>query len=464
MGRGPCPQGVVLSMTLIAATAVLERLRGAGHEAYLVGGWVRDSLLGRPHEDCDVATSATPEQVEALFERSVPLGRRFGVVHVVQGQSGIEVATFRGEGPYADGRRPETVWFSQLEEDARRRDFTINALYFDPMEDRVVDPLGVRSDLDARLLRTVGDPDSRFREDHLRLLRAVRLSCTLGFAVEPATLDSIRRNAALVRSVAAERVREELRRILTDAGRAGALRMLEETGLLSHLLPEIAALRGVGQSADHHPEGDAWVHTLLVLDRLGPGPSFPLAFAALFHDAGKARTRTEEGGRVRFLGHEERGAEMTEAAGRRLRLSRRERERAVWLVRHHLVLLEAPRMRRSTLRRWLANPGFPDLLALHRADVLASGGELAGYRTAEAALEELGEEPARPTPLLGGKDLLSMGIEPGPAVGEILRRVETAQLDGEIADRAEALRLGERLARESGVLPPAPQNGADEDV
>jgi len=437
----------------------VRRLRGAGHEAWLVGGWVRDRLLGRTPKDCDIATSATPDQVEGLFPRSHAIGRQFGVVLVTEGETTVEVVTFRSESGYADHRRPDRVQFAGVGEDAARRDFTINAMYYDPIGDRTLDPLGARADLEARLLRTVGDPDERFREDYLRLLRAVRLAAVLEFTLEPATLASIRANAALVRQVAGERVREELRLCLVHPRRSEAIRLMREAGLLVHLLPEVDALAGVAQPPQYHPEGDVYSHTLLALDNLPPSPSFVLALATLLHDVGKPGTYEEAADRIRFHGHAKLGAEMAAEVAARLRLSREECKRVVWLVEHHLVFLEADKMRRSTLRRYLAQPDFDDLHALHRADVLAATGDLAHWAIVEEARLEFASKPARPRPLVTGHDLIAMGLAPGPAFREILQEVETAHLEDRVSDREEALALARRLARDRGLEPDGPAQG-----
>jgi poly(A) polymerase len=438
---------------------VVRRLRGAGHEALLVGGCVRDALLGRTAKDFDVATSARPEEVESIFERSHAVGRRFGVVLVVLEGEPIEVATFRTDADYSDGRRPASVVFSGIEEDAARRDFTINALYLDPLEDRVVDPLGVRGDLDARLLRTVGDPGARFREDHLRLLRAVRLAATLDFTLEPRTLASIRDHAELAGSVSGERIREELRLLLVHPRRAGGIRLMQEAGLLRVVLPEVDAMRGVAQPPEYHPEGDVYVHTLLALDHLPGEPSFALALATLLHDVGKPPTYEEAEDRIRFHGHADLGARMARQISLRLRLSREEKDRVVWLVDKHLVFLEAHRMRRATMRRYLDHEGFDDLHALHRADVLAANGDLTHWSIVEDARREFEATPARPQPLVTGRDLIDMGLTPGPAFKGILDAVEEAQLEDRLEDREAALEMARDLARQRGLSPRDPQDG-----
>lgn len=406
------------------AVRVVRRLRERGHEAYFVGGWVRDLLLGGDPKDADIATSATPDEVERIFPHSHPVGKAFGVMHVVEGDTHVEVATFRSEGEYRDGRRPSGVEFTGMREDASRRDFTINALYFDPETEEVIDPLGARGDLDARLLRAVGDPDERFREDHLRLLRAVRLAVTLDFEMEEATLQAVLRHAHLAGRVAGERVREELERCLASPRRAASVRLLRETGLLEALLPEVA-----GAAPGEPGEEGPFSVILEVLGGLPASASLGLALAAL----------------LRGCDDQEAGA-----VADRLRLSRKERDRLTWLVRHREALDAAPAMPKAEIRRWLAEPGFPDLLALLRAREPVSERARRARPILDAARERWPEHPA---PLVDGDDLLRLGVEPGPEMGRLLEAIETAQLAEEISGREEALALAERLARRRGLLP-----------
>lgn len=422
------------------ARRIVARLRAAGFKAYFAGGDARDRVLGRPRQDIDIATDAPPSRVQQLFERTIPVGLQFGVVIVVEDGLDFEVATFRSDGDYVDGRHPSSVRFGSLEEDARRRDFTINAMYVDPDTGEIIDLVGGCRDAEARLVRAVGDPSERFREDRLRMLRAVRFAARLGFDIEPATFAAIRAEAATITDMAWERIGDEIVRILTEgAGRRG-FELLDATGLLPHVLPEVAALRGVAQSPEHHPEGDVFVHTLLLLAGLPPGARETLALGALLHDLGKpACAEKHEDGRITFYGHCEVGAEMALAVCQRLRRSRETWERVQYLVRNHLRHLSAPQMRLSTLKRFLSEKGAEELLELVRLDILASSKDLSTWEFCRQKREEFGREQLRPTPLLRGRDLITLGLEPGPRFKRLLRDVEDAQLDGAIATREEAL-------------------------
>ncbi len=430
------------------AVEIVRALRRAGHEAYLAGGCVRDRLLGREPSDYDVATSAPPDAVRRLFPRTAAVGEAFGVVLVIVRSAPFEVATFRVDGPYKDGRRPESVTFTpSARGDVERRDFTLNALLWDPERSEVVDHVGGRADIERKVVRAVGDPRARFAEDRLRMLRAVRFACRFGFTIEPATLAAVRERAPEIGMVSAERIRDEWEAMLTgpDAGRA--LDLLEETGLLRATLPEVAALRGVAQPPDVHPEGDVLAHTRLLLSKLPPDPAPALAWGALLHDIGKPATLARSGeGRISFHGHEEVGARMADAIAERLRFSRADRERVVGLVEGHMKFFAAPAMRAATLKRFLAGSGFAELLELHRLDVLASNGDLRTWEFCREALARLGEAGIRPAPLLRGEDVLQLGVPRGPRVGEILRAVEEAQLEGTVTTREEAEALARRLA------------------
>jgi poly(A) polymerase len=404
---------------------------------------VRDRLLGRPAHDQDVVTAARPEIVSALFPRTIPVGAAFGVVRVATQEGPVEVATFRREGPYLDGRRPAFVEFASLEEDVRRRDFTVNALLYDPVEDRILDLVGGQADLAARQIRTVGDPDARFAEDRLRILRAVRLAAELDFAIEAETAAALARHAAAIRDVSAERIRDELLRLLTAPGRATALETLRRSGLLAEILPEVAAMEGVAQPPEFHPEGDVLTHTRLALSHLRD-PSPVLALAALLHDVGKPPT-FERADRIRFNRHAEVGAEMAETICRRLRLSADEAERVVALVRDHLRIMDVRQMRAPRLKRFLARPDFPDHLELHRVDCLASHGDLSTWAWAREQAARLTEEERRPPRLVTGEDLIALGYPPGPRFREMLDVLDDAHLEGAIRTREEALAL---LARE----------------
>jgi poly(A) polymerase len=428
-----------------AALSVARRLAQAGHRALFCGGAVRDRLLGREPGDYDVATSATPEESASLFSKAVTVGARFGVVVVPVGGRNVEVATFRADGRYVDGRRPEGVSFSDPPTDASRRDFTVNGLFEDPETGEVLDYVGGRADLAARLLRAIGDPVSRFSEDHLRLLRAVRFAVQLGFAIEPATFDAVVRLAPLARDVSAERVRVELTKILRH-GRGEGLRLLRRTGLLEVVLPELVPTIGTPQTPTHHPEGDVFVHTGLVLDGLDlsgrtDDEAETLLYGALLHDVGKPGTKTvDPDGRIRFNGHDALGAGMAEALTRRLRMPNRRVEEVVALVGRHMAFPNLPRMRRNRLREFLGAPEFPLHLTLHRADCGASHGDLSLAAFCEERLAAYRSEPVLPPPLLTGHDLIARGLAPGPRLGRALAWARERQLDGELADREEAVR------------------------
>ncbi|GAB4237059.1 MAG: HD domain-containing protein [Acidobacteriota bacterium] len=420
-----------------AALRVASRLRQAGHLAYFAGGAVRDMLLGRPVADVDVVTSARPEESEARFEKTIPVGRQFGVVVVVEGPYQFEVATFRGEGDYRDGRHPGRVVFADPETDARRRDFTVNALFYDPFTDQVLDFVGGRADLQARILRTVGDPYERFAEDRLRMLRAVRFACQLDFAIEARTFAAIKDQAPGITAVSAERIRDELLKILTGPDPARGLDLLLETGLLAVILPEVAAMVGVPQPPEFHPEGDVYTHTRLMFERSGTLHE-ALALGILLHDVGKPPTFRRED-RIRFDGHAEVGARMAEEICRRLRLPNQTVRRVVELVRQHLRFIHVREMRESTLKRFLKQEHFEDHLELHRLDCLASHGDLSNYEFCRRKLAELAAEPPKPPRLVTGHDLIRLGLRPGPVFSALLHRLEDAQLEGAVQTREDAL-------------------------
>ena len=420
------------------ARRIIATLRKSGHHAYLVGGCVRDLLLGHPPKDYDVATDAPPERILERFPGSGCVGAHFGVVLVRDGDSQVEVATFRSDRDYADGRRPTSVRFeTDPREDALRRDFTINGLMMDPETGEVLDFVDGRADLERHILRAIGDSETRFREDHLRLLRAIRFAARLGFEIEPATFEAIRRHHALIRTVSAERVRDELVRILTEGGARRGFELLDATGLLEDLLPEVAAMKGVAQPPEFHPEGDVWVHTLLLLknlDRASP----TLALGALLHDVGKPPTfRVAD--RIRFDGHVEEGVKLAHRILDRLRFSRSDTEQVEALVDNHMKFKDVPRMKESTLKRFLRMPKFEEHLELHRLDCLGSHSQLDNYDLVRRKLEELPEEQLKPKPLITGADLIAEGYAPGPLFSRILRTIEDAQLEGRMASREEAL-------------------------
>ena len=416
------------------AVGVVRRLAAAGHQAYLVGGAVRDLLLDHEPGDFDVATSASPEQILALFPLSRQAGAAFPVVLVVEQGSLVETATFRVEGPYSDARHPDSVDLTtSLPADARRRDFTVNALYLDPLAEVIVDPVGGAADCAQRVLRCVGEPGQRFREDALRLLRAPRLAAQCGLTIDSETRAALASSREGIRRIAAERVGQELARILTGPGPADALEELAGSGLLAIILPEVDAMRGVPQPPQFHPEGDVWIHTVLMF-RHSPARSLSLGLAILLHDVAKPVTLTRTD-RIRFHGHAARGAEMALAIGRRLRYAAADVARTADLVAQHLRFIEVRHMRPSTLKRFLRQPDFAEHLELHRLDCLSSHRELGQWDFCREALAELSSEELAPPPLLRGADLLAFGYPPGPLLGRILRELETAQLDGELPTR-----------------------------
>jgi poly(A) polymerase len=420
--------------------SVIARLRAAGHQAYLVGGCVRDLLLGLDPKDFDIASDARPDRILDLFPNSGRVGAHFGVVLVRDGFSQVEVATFRSDHDYEDGRRPSAVHFERdPRADVQRRDFTINGLLLDPDSGHVLDYVGGRADLAGRIVRAIGDPDARFREDHLRLLRAVRFAARFGFEIEGATFEAIRRDHALILKVSAERIRDELARILTEGGARRGFELLDETHMLADLLPEVAAMKGVLQSPEHHPEGDVWTHTRLLLENMDH-PTLTLALGALLHDVGKPVTFNDTDG-IRFYGHVEEGVKLAHNILTRLRFSRDDMERVEALVADHMRFMDVPHMKESTLKRFLRLPHFDELLELHRLDVVGSNGRMQYYDLVKSRLEGLPAEHLRPERLLTGADLIAAGYHPGPAFTEMLAAVEDAQLEGRISTSGEALAL-----------------------
>lgn len=429
------------------ALSIVRRLREAGHQAYLAGGCVRDRLLGREPADYDIATDAAPESTRGLFPHTITVGSKFGSVLVVLEGDPFAVTTFRFDGPYLDGRHPVHVRYGTLEEDVRRRDFTINSMMYDPVDDRVIDLADGREDLRKGVVRAVGDPHERFSEDRLRMVRAVRLACGLGFAIDEPTLAAIRSHAPTVTLVAWERIGAEVTRTLTEGGARRGVELLDETGLLEVVLPEIAAMKGVDQTPDHHPEGDVFVHTLTLLGHLRR-PSETLAYGCLLHDVAKPACRQTVGDRVTFHGHPEQGAAMAAKVLRRLKRSRAVVDRVAYLVRCHLRHTQAPKMRLSTLKRFLGEEGIEELLELCRIDALSSNGDLGYYDFCQRKLAELGQEDVSPEPLLRGRDLIRLGYAPGPSFSAMLGAVEEAQLDGVLRTREQA----EAWVRESYPL------------
>ena len=424
-----------------AARAVAARLQRAGHIAYFAGGCVRDALRGVVPKDYDIATDARPEQVQALFPRTLAIGAHFGVIAVRESGWQFEVASFRADGAYIDGRRPVDVSFTTPQGDAERRDFTINGMFYDPVADRVIDYVGGQDDLAAHRLRAIGNADARFREDRLRLLRAVRFAAALGFEVEPETWAAVRAHAGEIGVVSAERIRDELVKIFRAPTRVRGFDLLDASGLMKVVLPELDACKGCEQPPQFHPEGDVFVHTRLMLSLLPEEVSTPLVFSVLLHDIGKPPTaKVDPDGRIRFNGHEHVGADMTIKVMERLRFSRAEIDLTVEAVRMHMAFKDVPNMRVAKLKRFMARPGFEDEMELHRVDCLGSHGFVDNHRFLRAKQEEFAHEPLIPKPFVNGHDLILLGLQPGPKIGEILEAAQVRQLEGAFADREAALR------------------------
>lgn len=448
-----------------AAISVIRTLREHGHQAYLVGGCVRDLLLGREPADYDVSTDATPREVMRIFPETYAVGEQFGVVlipvngltaQVLQEEArhdpvetpveaakhkAIEVATFRSDGLYTDGRHPDEVRFSKTaEEDVQRRDFTINGLLLDPLNnDQVLDYVGGRVDLDAGIVRTIGDPERRFAEDKLRMMRAVRFAARFGYEIEAKTMEAIQRLAPQIHQVSRERIREELTKMLTEGHARRAFELLDESRLLHEVLPEIEKMKGVEQPPQYHPEGDVWIHTLLLLEKLPEGASRTLAWGALLHDVGKPPTFKRAPDRIRFDLHVEVGVAMAREICNRLRMSNDDITQIVALVNNHMKFADTPKMKESTLKRFIRLNEFDEHLALHKLDCLSSHADLSLYDFVQKKRSETPPEEIRPEPLITGRDLINLGYRPGPQFREILSAVEDQQLEGLLATRDAAL-------------------------
>ena len=418
-----------------AAIALADRLQQAGHTAYFAGGCVRDRLLGIQPLDYDIATDAQPDQVIALFPRATAVGKSFGVVVVPRGEWTFEVATFRQDHAYKDGRHPTRVSFVTPEEDATRRDFTINAMFYDPLSNTLHDFVEGQADLAAGTVRCVGDANRRFAEDHLRMLRAARFATRFGFTIHPDTAAAIQKHAEMVADISAERIRDELTRILMESQEAGqAVLLLESLGLLRVILPEVAVMREQDQPPQFHPEGDVLTHTVMMLDAMA-FRDVVLAFAVLLHDVGKPPTASHDGTRLRFNCHAEQGADIARDILMRLRFPTRTIDAATHCVRNHMRFLNVKEMRRSTLRRLVGAPTFPTELELHRVDCVASHGMLDNYAFLQAVQEEMAQEPVLPDPWIDGHAIMALGVAKGPAVGRWLKIAYDAQLEGAFADR-----------------------------
>lgn len=443
-----------------AAAAIVRDLRDAGHEAFFAGGCVRDLLRGVDPKDYDIATSARPEEIRRLYPKADAIGAHFGVMLVRRAGFPFEIATFREDGDYLDGRRPASVTFSDAASDARRRDFTINGMFYDPLENRVIDHAGGRADLAAREVRAIGHPEDRFREDYLRLLRAVRFATVLGFEIETGTWEAIRAVAGRITVISPERIREELDKIWLSPDRVRGFDLLVASGLMEAILPEILALRGCEQPPQFHPEGDVFTHTRLMLSLLAPDASLPLVLAVLFHDIAKPATFALDpaDGRIRFNGHEKAGAEMAAGILRRLRYSNAVVEAVVSAVAHHMQFKDVAKMRTSTLKRFMARDHFEDELELHRIDCLGSHRLLGNHEFLVAKRREFAGAPLLPKWFLNGGDLLARGWPSGPEIGSLLTEAHDLQLEGTLSSREEALAwLDERIAPpEKGSGSPIP--------
>lgn len=424
------------------ANTICETLQRNGHQALLVGGCVRDLVLGREPADYDVATDATPVEVAGLFPESIAVGAQFGVILVPKDSLKVEVATFRSDVGYSDGRHPDSVLFAKTaQEDVQRRDFTINGLLMRHDTSEVLDFVGGQEDLKGRVIRAIGDPELRFAEDKLRMMRAVRFAARFGFEIEAATFRAIRRHVAEIQRVSPERLREELTKMLTEGAARRAFELLDETWLLGQVLPEIAAMKGVEQPREFHPEGDVWIHTRMMLEQLPKGVSPTLAWGVLLHDVGKPPTfqsAAETGDRIRFNHHVDVGVRMAEAICRRLRFSNEDMEQIATLVANHMRFAAVEEMKQATLKRFVRLPRFVEHLELHRLDCLSSHRNLDSYEFVHRFLEETPAEQVRPARLLSGDDLLAMGYRPGPQFAQILRGLEDAQLEGLIRTKEEA--------------------------
>jgi len=435
----------------IEAIRIARTLREQGHSAYLVGGCVRDLLLGREPADYDVTTSATPEEVMRIFPETYAVGAQFGVVLVPVRQDAangepdnyaIEVATFRSDGAYSDGRHPDEVKFSKdARMDVQRRDFTINGMLLDPDSTEILDYVGGRADLQRGVIRTIGEPRQRFTEDKLRMLRAVRFAARFGYTIDAQTFAAIRELAEQIHQVSRERVRDEILKMLTEGRARRAFELLDETDLLEQVLPEIKKMQGVEQPPQYHPEGDVWIHTLMLLEGLPAGCSETLALGALLHDVGKPPTFRVAPDRIRFDGHAEIGTKMAEEICRRFRLSNEDTELVLSLVANHMRFGDVMKMKDSTLKRFFRLPKFEEQLELHRLDCSSSHRDLSLYDFAREKFHTLPAEEIRPTPLITGADLIAAGYQPGPLFKDLLTAVEDAQLDGSISTKEEAMEL-----------------------
>jgi poly(A) polymerase len=416
------------------AKEIVARLQHAGFAAFWVGGCVRDFLIGREPQDFDIATDAKPEQVEKLFRKTIPVGKKFGVIIVLEDGQQFQVATFRTEADYQDGRRPEKIIFANAEADASRRDFTVNGLFYDPLTQKIHDWVGGEKDLRAKIIRTIGKPEERFGEDHLRLLRAVRFAAQLGFEIEAKTFAAVKKLAPKIKLISAERVRDELLKLFRPPHAARGLVLLRESGLLEHVLPELAATIDCEQSPDFHPEGSVFNHICLMLEKLPAGADESLPWTVLLHDIAKPVTAEMDSatGKIHFYGHEKIGADMAEKILQQLKFPKKQVDEIVACVLHHMQFKDVKQMRKSTLRRLLLRETFPLELELHELDCLGSNGNLENYNFLVGQAEELKKLPAIRPPLLTGKDLIALGMKPGKELGALLREIREKQLQDEL--------------------------------
>ena len=428
------------------AVSIAETLQGRGHTAYFAGGCVRDDLMGKAPHDVDIATTATPDEVEALFPKTIPVGKQFGVMMVVEEKQNFEVATFRKEGGYQDGRHPTQVEFTAPEIDAQRRDFTINGLFYDPFEKKVHDFVGGVEDLKKKVIRAIGNPKERFEEDKLRLLRAVRFASSLDFKIEAKTWKAIQAKASEITQVSPERIRDELVKMMTRPNPHKGFDLLSESGLMKVILPEIEAMKGVQQQPEYHPEGDVFVHTRLLLEKLEE-PSVELAFGALFHDVGKPVTYEVKDGKIHFYEHAPIGAKMTEKILRRLRFSNSEIEAICSAVNNHMKFGDVQKMRSGKLKQFVSRSEFEVELELHRIDCQSSHGMLDNYHFLKEKLKDYAAEELKPKPFLNGHDLKALGLKPGPEMKPLLEEAYILQLEKKLENREAALKWAEKKVK-----------------
>ena len=424
-----------------AAIDIIGKLQEKGHIAYLAGGCVRDMLRGEIPKDYDIATSALPEEITSIFSKTREVGVHFGVVIVIVNNQAFDVATFRNDGSYKDGRHPEEVTFSTPQDDTARRDFTVNGIFFDPISEKYIDFVGGKSDIDKKVIRAIGDPNLRFQEDHLRLLRAIRFAARFNYEIEADTWNSIKTNASGISKISKERIRDELTKILLNENRVLGFDLLVESGLMEHIIPEILQLKGCEQPPQFHPEGDVFIHTRLMLSLLKNDPSIELVLSVLLHDIGKPATYSfdEEADRIRFNGHDKLGAEMSDQILRELKFSNSIIEDVVQMVANHMTFKDVQNMRQSKLKRFMSRSTFNDEIELHRVDCLGSWGGLDNYDFLNKKMIEFANEPIIPQPLLTGKDLIELGWSPGPDLGQTLNSVQDLQLEGKLNSKDEAL-------------------------